>query len=174
MPTECSAKPVGSARVDGRAVAVDVDGGAITSHAGGLLLGAADRGIGPVERLAGCFIDGQVAQRVVHATSRHWWGSGCSASRSAMRARSSIRIPLAWAEHDVEATGRPAGRFADFRWTTKAELEPPPPRRRPSGCRAAAPGGADARLLVTSPKPARADARTLCEQMTFTSLATWP
>ncbi len=36
MPTECSAKPMGFARVDGRAVVADFDGGAITSNAGGL------------------------------------------------------------------------------------------------------------------------------------------
>ena len=40
MPTECSAKPMGFARVDGRAVVADFEGGAITSNAGGLLLGS--------------------------------------------------------------------------------------------------------------------------------------
>ena len=39
MPTECSAKPMGFAPVDGRAVVADFDGGEINSHAGGLLLG---------------------------------------------------------------------------------------------------------------------------------------
>ena len=29
-----------------------------------------------------------------------------------------IHVPLAWAEHEAEATGRPARRFKDFRWTT--------------------------------------------------------
>ena len=56
MPTECSVKPMGFARVDGRAVVADFDGGAITSNAGGLLLGATDRAIGLVERFAACFI----------------------------------------------------------------------------------------------------------------------
>ena len=43
MPTECSAKPMGFARVDGRAVVADFDGGVITSNPGGLLLGATGR-----------------------------------------------------------------------------------------------------------------------------------
>ena len=66
MPTECSAKPMGFARVDGRSVVADFEGGAITSNAGGLLLGATDRAIGLVERFAACFTDGRSAERVVH------------------------------------------------------------------------------------------------------------
>ena len=66
MPTECSAKPMGFARVDGRSVVADFEGGAITSNAGGLLLGATDRTIGLVERFAACFTDGRAAERVVH------------------------------------------------------------------------------------------------------------
>jgi hypothetical protein len=57
---------MGFAPVDGRAVVADFDGGAITSNAGGLLLGATDRAIGVVERFAACFIDGRSAERVVH------------------------------------------------------------------------------------------------------------
>ena len=57
---------MGFARVDGRAVVADFDGGAITSNAGGLLLGATDRAIGLVERFAACFADGRAAERVVH------------------------------------------------------------------------------------------------------------
>src|SRR3954468_2414437 len=66
MPTECSAKPMGFAPVDGRAVVADFAGGAITSNAGGLLLGATDRAIGLIERFAACFADGRAAERVVH------------------------------------------------------------------------------------------------------------
>ena len=57
MRTECSAKPSEFARVEGRSVVADFDGGALTSDAGGLLLGAADRRIDLVGRLAGCFRD---------------------------------------------------------------------------------------------------------------------
>jgi hypothetical protein len=42
------------------------DGGAITSDAGALLLGATDRAIGLVERFAGCFIDGRKPELVEH------------------------------------------------------------------------------------------------------------
>ena len=66
MPTECSAKPMGFARVDSRAVVADFDGGEIASNAGGLLLGATDRVIGLVGRFAACFTDGRAAERVVH------------------------------------------------------------------------------------------------------------
>src|SRR6188472_2216367 len=66
MPTECSAKPMGFAPVDGRAVVADFDGGEITSNAGGLLLGATDRAIGLVERFAACFADSRTPERVVH------------------------------------------------------------------------------------------------------------
>jgi Transposase DDE domain group 1 len=54
------------ARVDGRAVMADFGGGAITSNAGRLLLGATDRATGLLERFAACFTDGRSAERVVH------------------------------------------------------------------------------------------------------------
>ena len=66
MPTECSAKTMAFAPVEGRAVVADFDGGAITSDAGAMLLGATDRAIGLVERFAGCFTDGRTPGRVVH------------------------------------------------------------------------------------------------------------
>jgi len=55
MQTECSADLFGFARVEGRAVVAAFDGGTITSDAGALLLGAADRTIGLIDRFAGCF-----------------------------------------------------------------------------------------------------------------------
>ena len=57
MPTECSADLFGFASVEGREVVAAFDGGAITSDAGALLLGAADRAIKLTERLAACFHD---------------------------------------------------------------------------------------------------------------------
>jgi hypothetical protein len=54
------------ARLDRRDVVADFGGGAITSDAGALLLGATDRAIRLVERFAGCFTDGRSAERVVH------------------------------------------------------------------------------------------------------------
>ena len=66
MPTECSADLFGFARVAGRSVVAGFDGGKITSDAGGLLLGAAERAIGLVERFARCFSDSRSAELVEH------------------------------------------------------------------------------------------------------------
>ena len=66
MPTECNLKPMRFARLKGRDVVADFGGGAMTSDAGALLLGATDRAIGLVGRFAGCFSDGRSADRVVH------------------------------------------------------------------------------------------------------------
>ncbi len=69
MPTECSADLLGFARVEGRLVVAAFDGGKITSDAGGLLLGAAERAIGLVERFARCFTDSRSAELVEHTVS---------------------------------------------------------------------------------------------------------
>jgi hypothetical protein len=57
MPTECSRDLFGFAPVEGREVVAAFDGGAITSDAGALLLGATDRAIRMTERFAACFHD---------------------------------------------------------------------------------------------------------------------
>ncbi|MBO0759193.1 MAG: IS1380 family transposase [Bradyrhizobiaceae bacterium] len=71
MPTECNAEPVRTelfefAAVEGRAVVAGFDGGAITSDAGALLLGATDRAIGLIGRFAECFIDRRRPEYVEH------------------------------------------------------------------------------------------------------------
>jgi len=66
MPTECSRDLFGFARVEGRDVVASFDGGAITTDAGGLLLGATDRAIGLVDRFAGCFRDVRAAELIEH------------------------------------------------------------------------------------------------------------
>jgi len=66
MPTECSADLFGFAPVEGREVVAGFDGGAITSDAGGLLLGATDRAIGLVDRLARCFHDVRRREWIEH------------------------------------------------------------------------------------------------------------
>ena len=77
-----------------------------------------------------------------------------------------IHIELAWAGHDAEASGRPARRFAGFRWATRDSWS----RRRRVVAKAGwmpgrGPKGANPRFVVPSLKVARADARTLYEQM---------
>jgi Transposase DDE domain group 1 len=54
------------ARVEGRAVVASFDGGRMTSDAGALLLGAADRVIGLTRRLAGCFTDARNPAFIEH------------------------------------------------------------------------------------------------------------
>src|SRR5258707_14810888 len=57
MQTECTPDIFGFEAVEGRQVVAAFDGGAITSDAGALLLGATDRAIRMVDRLASCFVD---------------------------------------------------------------------------------------------------------------------
>ena len=66
MPTECSPALFDFAPVEGRQVVAGFDGGAITSNAGALLLGAADRAIGLVHRVAPCLRDARGPERVAH------------------------------------------------------------------------------------------------------------
>jgi len=66
MPTECSRDLFGYEAVEGRQVVAAFDGGRMTSDAGALLLGAANRAIGLVRRLAGCFADGRAQELVEH------------------------------------------------------------------------------------------------------------
>ena len=67
MRTECSAKAYEFARVESRGVVAAFDGGAITSDAGSLLLGATDRAIGLLDRFAGCFSDRRRADLIEHS-----------------------------------------------------------------------------------------------------------
>ena len=67
MQTECGAEPSLFGPVEGRLVVAAFDGGALTSDAGGLLLGAADRSLDMVRRLAGCFGDARDPRFVEHS-----------------------------------------------------------------------------------------------------------
>jgi hypothetical protein len=66
MPTECSRDLFGYEVVEGRQVVAAFDGGQVTSDAVALLLGATDRALGLVRRLAACFIDGRAPELVEH------------------------------------------------------------------------------------------------------------
>jgi hypothetical protein len=66
MPTECSAERLEFAPVESRAVVASFDGGAMTSDAGALLLGATDRVLGLTRRLAACFKDSRDPAYVGH------------------------------------------------------------------------------------------------------------
>jgi Transposase DDE domain group 1 len=69
MPIEYSAELFEFAPVGRREVVGSFDGGAITSDAGALLLGATDRAIGLVERFAACFDDRRSQELIEHRVS---------------------------------------------------------------------------------------------------------
>jgi Transposase DDE domain group 1 len=69
MQTECSPDIFGFEAVEGRAVVAAFDGGTMTSDAGGLLLGAADRAVRMVDRLASCFVDLRSQAHVEHSVA---------------------------------------------------------------------------------------------------------
>jgi len=66
MQTECSAELFAFAPVEKRAVVAGFDGGKITSDAGALLLGLADRAIGLLDRFAVCFTDARNPALIEH------------------------------------------------------------------------------------------------------------
>src|SRR5712692_10321802 len=66
MPTECTPDLFGFAPVEGREVMAAFDGGAISSDAGSLLLGATDRAIGMMDRFASCFHDERRQELIEH------------------------------------------------------------------------------------------------------------
>src|SRR5690348_17965086 len=67
MPTECNPNLFTFAPAEGRPVVASFDGGAITSDAGALLLGATDRVLGLTQRLAACFKDSRDPAYTEHA-----------------------------------------------------------------------------------------------------------
>lgn len=67
MPTDCSPTLFPFAPIEGRAVVASFDGGAITSDAGALLLGATDKVLGLTRRLAACFRDSRNQAFIEHA-----------------------------------------------------------------------------------------------------------
>ena len=69
MPTESSSDMLGFSRVERRLLVAAFDGGRLTSDAGALLLGAADRAIGLIDRFAACFEDGRAPGQVIHVRS---------------------------------------------------------------------------------------------------------
>jgi Transposase DDE domain group 1 len=69
MQTESGAEPSLFGRVEGRPVVAELDGGAPTSDAGGLLLGAADRRLDLVRRLAGRFRDARDPSLIEHSVA---------------------------------------------------------------------------------------------------------
>ena len=84
MQTECSAERSMFGRVEGRSVVAEFDGGALTSDAGGLLLGAADQRLGLFAGLRDVFVTRETRGSSSTPSPRSS-GSACSALRSATR-----------------------------------------------------------------------------------------
>ena len=66
MPPHCNPDLFGFAPVEDRSVVAAFDGGAMTSDAGALLLGAADRAVGLIDRFAACFVDHRDGRLIEH------------------------------------------------------------------------------------------------------------
>ena len=66
MPRHSASDSMELGEACGRVLVGAFDGGAITSDAGAVLLGAADRAIGMIEKLTRCFSDGRDSEQVVH------------------------------------------------------------------------------------------------------------
>jgi len=69
MQTECNPELLEFPAVEGRRVVAAFDGGTVTSDAGALLLGGADRAIRLIDRFAGCFNDVRMPELVEHEVS---------------------------------------------------------------------------------------------------------
>ena len=67
MPTERTPAQFEFPRLERRAVVVSFNGGRITTDAGALLLGTADRAIGLTRRSAACFKDARHALFMEHS-----------------------------------------------------------------------------------------------------------
>lgn len=70
MRADCNSDLFGFAPVEGRRVEAAFDGGRMTSDAGALLLGRADRRLGLLRRFARCFVDGRSSRDVEHTIER--------------------------------------------------------------------------------------------------------
>jgi hypothetical protein len=68
MQTECSTTLFEFAPVEDQVVA-GFDGGTMTSNAGGLLLGGADKAIKLIERVAKCFVDRRDPSLIKHSVA---------------------------------------------------------------------------------------------------------
>jgi hypothetical protein len=67
MQTDCSTALFEFAPVEDRKVVASFDGGTMTSNAGALLLGSADRAVRLVERVAKCFVDSRNPALIEHS-----------------------------------------------------------------------------------------------------------
>src|SRR4051795_5861131 len=150
MPTQCSADLFGFAPVDGRRVEAGFDGGTMTSDAGALLLGATDRVVGLVGRLAGCFVDARRPDLIEHDVAT-------------LIGQRVFGIALGYEDlNDHEHLRHDARRFKDLRWSTRESWSR---RRRVIAKAEWTKGEANPRFIVTSLKPGEVTGRHLYEEV---------
>ncbi|MGE4049094.1 MAG: transposase, partial [Acetobacteraceae bacterium] len=156
MPTECRADLFGFAPVAGRAVVASFDGGAMTSDAGALRLGATNKVLGLTRRLAACFKDSRDPAYTEHQVETLVMQrvTGIALGYEDLNDYDQLRHDLVLAAR----TGKPARRFKDFRWST---LDSWSRRRRVIGRAEWTRGEANPRFMVTLLTPAEIDARRL-------------
>lgn len=184
MQTQCSARQFEFEAIERRRVVAAFDGGAVSSDAGALLLSGLDRGLGLIERFAGCFDDGRdpgliehsvktlVGQRVLglalgyedlidHDELRHdpLWAAALGKLEPGRRSQCA---ELAEAKRLCEESAKPARRFKDFVYRT---LDSWSAARRVIGKAGHLPAGANPRFIVTSLEPAQWEACALYEDL---------
>jgi hypothetical protein len=174
MPTECSADVFGFTPVAGRSVIASFDGGAMTSDAGALLLGATNKVLGLTQRLAACFKDSRDPAYIEHTVETLVMQriTGIALGYEDLNDHDQLRHDPVMAvlagetqsemaaRDEAERRGKPARRFKDFRWST---LNSWSRTRRLIGKAEWTQGEANPRFVVTSLKPAEIDARRLYE-----------
>ena len=90
MPAHCNPDLFDFAPVEDRSVVAAFDGGTMTSDAGALLLGATDRAVGLIDRLAACFVVRISVRRIKFAMA-----SGCPYQREFQAAHARLSAAAA-------------------------------------------------------------------------------
>ncbi len=118
MQTECNLTEMDFGRAGGRRVVADFDGGMVSSDAGALLLGEADKAMGLVDRLSRCFGDRRSPLFTVHTLKDR-------RARKNQRPAREDRLRLGLPERPRVAPGRSKARPSP----RLARLTPASPRR---------------------------------------------
>jgi hypothetical protein len=119
MPTDCSQDSFDFGTVEGHRVVGAFDGGQITSHADGLLLGASNKAIHLIERLARCFKDGRDPNALLH-TVPALVGSASSPSRWATRTSTITTSVTATHVFDGQDAHSAPPRYAPRTWASES------------------------------------------------------
>ena len=162
---------------EGGPVVAEFDGGALTADAGGLLFSAADRRLGLVGRLAGCFHDAGHPRPIAHsvATLIGQRIFGIAFGYEDLNDHDELRhdppIPVLAGKHSAAQRLRARSRQVDAqppRTVARHRHAPSQDRPRPGGDRGPVrrpQGEANPRFIVTSLSQAEANGRFLYEKV---------